>query len=79
MLLISNAQIPSDVKAYRGNWPNWPWERALVAAAMPRISPVPIVLIPETGKEKGLFISDVYILLRMGIAEAGVAIRRDSS
>ena len=46
----SNAQTPSVEKAYRGNWPNCPCERAFAAEQMPRMVPVPMVLIPNTGK-----------------------------
>lgn len=57
--LTSKAHIPSLVKAYRGNCPNCPCDKAFVAAAIPSISPVPIVLMPETGKENGLLTSEV--------------------
>ena len=55
----SKAHTPSVVKAYKGNCPNCPSERAFTAEDIPSIVPVPMVLIPRTGKWNGLFISEV--------------------
>ena len=62
-LETSSAQIPSSVKAYKGNCPNCPCERAFVAERIPNISPEPITFTPVAGNEKGLLTSEVYILL----------------
>ena len=66
----SKAHTPSSVKAYRGNCPNCPSLNAFTALHIPLISPVPIVLIPERGKKKGLFTSLVYILLGSSITSS---------
>ena len=58
----SSAQMPSVEKAYIGNCPNCPEEMAFVEDESPNISPVPTVFMLRTGKKKGLFTSDVYIL-----------------
>ena len=54
------------VKAYKGNCPNWPWLSAFVALAMPITLPPPgTVLMPLSGKAKGLFIPLVHIFSLM--------------
>ena len=45
---------------------------------MPMISPVPMVFIPNTGKVKGLFTSDVYNLLGLLVSRL-VNVSWDSS
>ena len=50
LLVSSSAHTPSEVKAYSGNCPNCPCDRAFAAEQTARMVPVSTVLMPSRGK-----------------------------